>query len=309
MSITRRESEEIASTTCIFEVHVRQPGFKKKMSPWKFLSALGALERVDPSVIAVSKELIQKIDIAYLETARNDYLARIKSLAVPSGGLNLGNGQHLIKLESVEKAKKLTEDFEKERQRLLNDFENSYEFLKNKAKGLLKEFYQESDFPPFNQIRSRYSVEYKFISNAVPEELKKISEKIYNEEVLKRRQEMRMHAEVLQVYLRESFYQLAKTLSSAVGKNPETGKFRRLPEAKVREIQEFIAKFYSSTLIQDQELEGLVEKAKQALGDISLSEMATDLEFRDNIANTFADIVEEVEVNMTEVQRAIRLPE
>lgn len=304
--LSDKEALDIAESSCIFEVHVRQPGFKKKMSSYSFLRQLDALERVEASVISVSKELIQKIDLAYLETQRSDYLANVKAMAVNAGGLHLGNGQHLVKLSSVQKLKDLTTKFEKERQVLLDHFEADYDRLKAKAKGLLKEFYSDADFPDFKFIRSRYSVESKFISNRVPDELRKVSEKIYQEEKVKRAKEMREVAQEAQTFLRTSAFALIESLVSSIGMNPETGKFRRLPEAKIKALQEFIQNFYAQTLTPDPKLQELLDKAKEALGDMTLTEMSTDLEFRQEVSETFNQLLDDTASSMTEVKRAIR---
>lgn len=299
--------ERIAAQTCILEIHVRQPGFRKKMNSATFLAKSGNNAGISSDVLTVAKDLLEKRDLSYLETHRNDFLRKLKGYSVYGGGLTLGNGQYLMPLSKVEEITAIVHQYQAARETRLDRFENSYAELKEKAKGKLGEFYNDNEYPPFSEIRKRYTIDYKWISNSVPEELKKLSDRIGQEESRRRRAEMDKLAGELKTIMRQSYLELITHLSDKLGRDDKTGKFNTLPESRVKDLLEFIEAFNSKNVIGDTNLAGLVEKAKLALGSSGMRELNSNAELRDQVVTKISEIKQEVEDLTKPVARSIDL--
>lgn len=308
MSITDQAQvvgERIASTSCVLEIHIRQPGFRKKINSASFLAKSGNNANIHSDVLTVAKDVLEKRDIAYLEAHRTNFLKKLKGYSVYGGGLALGNGQYLMPLASVEEIKKHIVEYQLEREALLNQFEADYERLKAKAKEKLGGFYSDYDYPPFQSIRQKYTVDYKFISNSVPEELKKINDKIYREESVNRKLAMQKLTIELQEIMRANFLGLITHFSERLGRDSQTGKFSSLSEARFNELTEFINTFANKNIIGDKDLEAIVKSARASLQGLGIRNINSNEELRDEVAKTFEGIKASSEALVNTHTRAI----
>lgn len=303
----QRVGERIATQTCVLEIHVRQPGFKKKMNSSYFLTRSGNALGIHPDVLTVSKDLIERRDIAYLDQHRTAFLNSIRAYSVYGGGLTLGNGQYLVPLECVEEIKAKIVTYQSEREQLLNKFELDYDNLKEKARQRQGGFFNALEYPRFNQIRSRYTVDYKFISNSIPEELKKLNARIARDEQNRLRLETQQLARELPMIMRETFLQLLEGLTEKLRRDPITGEFKSLPQARVTQLLEFIDKFNSKNLVGDKDLKQLVDQARDVLGNVAIRKLVTNEELRDKVSEVFTEIQSETEELVKTQSRAIDL--
>ncbi len=272
--------ERVATSTCILEIHIRQPGFRKKIDSGTFLSISGNGGEVHPDMISISKELIDKAALRELEARRNVFLSDLKGLSIPCYGLTLGNGQYLVPISLVEVVSNKIEAFRLEREKLINQFEQNYEELKNRARIKLGKFFNESDYPPFDAIRSKYKIDYRFISNAIPEEFSKLSTSIRTREENRIKKELKAQGEEIVNTMRVVFSDLLTHLVQNLGRDEETGKLYSLSESKVKSFREFIDLFDDKNIVKDATLSQLVGQARNALTSVNVRQLKSNDEYR-----------------------------
>lgn len=297
------DAEKLLSNTCVLEIHVRQPSFRKRVNSHAFLHRSGNALGVDPDWIYVSKDLIEKSDLSSLEALRSTFLKSIKELALPKSQLNIGNGQHLIPLSKVEDIKKMIERFSKERNELLNDFESRYFSLKERARNKLGGLFSEDDWPPFSDIRRRYRVEYRFISNRIPEEFEKLQRRIALEERSRMQAVMNEAADEIRSMMRITFVNMVSALTETLTKDNDTGRYKAFPETKLREFRNFIENFATNNVLNDVEMTEMVNRAHQLLENRSLSDFKPD-EARQQLGENL-DLIRENLMALPSIRRLI----
>lgn len=297
--------ERIASTSCVLELHVRQPGFRKKMNSYEFLNRSGNNENISHDVLTVSKDVIEPRDLQYLHQHRQDFLRKIKQYSVYGGGLTLGNGQYLIPLTLVEQVKKDIDEFEAQRKLDLDKFEQDYEQLKQKAKSKLGGFYKETDYPKFESLRKRYTLDYRFLSNAVPEEFDKLSKSLRQAEERRLRKELHDIAEDSKAIMRTAFLYLLEHLTEKLGKDPDTGRHKSLPDTRVRDLMEFIALFDHKNIVGDKSLKAEVDKVKDILDGVTIRDLKFSGELRDAVNDKLKEVADSTTDLVKEHSRAI----
>lgn len=282
--------EEVASKTCVVEVHIRQPGFRKRLPSQQFVSVMGNGGNIDPNTIYVNQELLDVKSIAYLEDHRTQFLDWLKSKRVPSGILTPGNGQHLILVKDVEDIQWRLEKFKSDRQELLDRFEASYSDLIERARPRRGKFFSEYDYLPFDEIRAKYKTEYRFISNTVPAELKRVSDALYQSEKLKIKAECEAAALEIRDALRTSFRDLVTHLALQLGVDEFTGRPRRFDSTKVEKLKKFISDFKDLNLSKDEELNSLIEESKGLIEGHSLEDIKKNSGLRQVLEQSFLAI-------------------
>lgn len=281
--------EDLAAKSCILEIHVRQPGFRKRINSAHFVAVMGNGGKVSTDTLNVTQEVINLKSIGYLEDQRTTFLDKIKSYKIPVGALTPGNGQHLILVSNVEEIQSLIEEFKSQRQILLDRFEASYSDLIEYAKTKRGAFFHMGDYPPFSEIRAKYRTEYKFISNSIPMELKKISDQLYQRESQRVKSLCDSAVSELRDAMRLSFQALIHDLASKLGVDEFSGRLKRLDSKKVQDLVDFIDRFNSLDFSKDVKLKAVMDETKEVLNGFQ-GEWKHGLEFRTDMQRIFEGI-------------------
>lgn len=307
IELSKKFAERITTESCILEIHILQPGFRKSVNSYAFLTANGNALGIDSSAIKVSKDLLEKADLKRLETHRSAFLKTLKGYSIPSYGLRVGNGQYLIPISAVDEISGLIQTFSKERELLLDEFENSYQEMKDRAKIKLGGLYNPLDYPSFSEIRKKYKLVYKYISNAIPEEFNRLSDNIRRYEVQRIRRVLQEDSKEIITAMRDTFVSIITNLSENLGRDQETGRLYTLSESKIKELLSFIEMFDQKNILNDNKLEELVVSAKEALAGIKIRELKTNNEYREVLHSEMEKIKNSLEPIVTSSNRKIDL--
>lgn len=286
---TRSAGKKVAENSCVLEIHVRQPGFKKKMRSDDFLDRSGNNGHLDPDVLHVSKELIDRRELRDLKALKRNLVSYLASRTVPGGLLTLGNGQYLVPVARIDEIHETIQKFISDRKVLLDEFESRYPSIKEKAKEKLGDFYEEDSYPPFELLRSRYHTEYKFISNTVPEQLARVSQELYKKEAARIEQECAESAQEIRDALREGFKELISHFEDRLGKD-DSGKLNVFHASRVEKLKDFLETFADRNLTEDGELANLVSKANDIVSGVDIDSLRDDEAYREGIRNSFSEI-------------------
>lgn len=290
--ISLETGKRIAENSCVLELHVRQPGFTRKIDSDTFLDKSGNKGKVDADILHVHQDLIDKKFVKELMDQRAVLLEFVRAWAVPGGMLTLGGGQFLVPLKAIEQITERIHQFGAEREALLDKFGQQWDDIVTDAKVKRGVFFNPNDYPAFKDVRAKFTHDYKFISNTVPEELEKISHDLFVAEHERRMLECAGTARDIQTALRTSMYELSARFADRLGVDEETGKPKRFNKQRLDDINEFLDTFSTKNLTGDAGLEKIVNDARALLADTDVDKIRSDKEFRGSLKKAFEAIAE-----------------
>jgi hypothetical protein len=301
------KGRKVAENSCVLELHVRQPGFTKKIDSSTFLDKSGNKGKVDADVLHVSQDLIDKKKIKDLEKHRNELLDYVKAWSVKGGLLTPGNGQFLVPVKAMDAIYEKITKFGAERDALLTEFGKQWNKIKEDAKVKRGAFYSDNDYPPFAEIRSRYTHDWKFISNNMAEELENIRKEYREQERVKIETECAATAIEIQEALREGFHSMIEHFTDRLGIDGETGKPKRFNERRIQDIKDFLETFSDRNLTGDKDLEKLTEKAKNLIEGVDAKQLRKNEDLRGSLKQAFTELTEKAGSLIEVRTRAIRV--
>lgn len=287
-------ARKVAEQSCILEFYQSEPTFRKKVSAASILShsEVEGIANIDPTRLSVSKALIETAELRELLMHRRRFNRELKTMSLPGGLLTLAGGQYLVPLAYINKIKANIDTYVSVRGELLDRFEERYPSIIEHARAKLGDLFDESDYPPFHLLREAYTVQYKFVSNAVPEELKRVSDAIYKSESKRVLAECAGAAVEIEAALRQRMADLVEHFADKLGVDEATGRPKQLHGSVVASIKDFLATFQDMNLTGDAKLKDLVEQAKGLLGGADADQIRANPELRTRLKEGFAGIQE-----------------
>jgi len=286
-----KTAELVAEKTSILELHIRQPGFVKKLDSAVFLDKNGNNGNVDADVLHVHQDLI---DMEYPKTLlkhRAKFLEYVRAWEVRAAMLTPGNGQYLVPKTCADAMYAKFDEFTTTREELLDEFEAKWEGIIKDAKKTRGAFFAQSDYPPFKAVRSKYVQDMRFIPNAVDEGLRQKSKEAFQRETERLMVQCTGAAAEIQAALRAGFRELIEHFVERLSPDPETGKRSRFNEKRLTDIVEFIDMFKERNVTNDEQLASLCDQAKLVLTDVSVTDIRSKPEVAQSLKQAFDDIV------------------
>lgn len=312
-ALSKNTAEQVAENSCVLEIHKHEPGFSKRVDSKALFDALTmssedpSQPNIDPDWLNVSKTLIDRKELKELRSHTRAFFAWIKWTSLPGGILTLGGGQFLMPLSRVQEVKQRIDKYVSERDGLLDAFEQKYPAVIERAKERLGSQFDATDYPEFSVIRSAYDTSYKFISNKVPEELKKVSDELYNAEKARITAECAGLVPLIQENLRARFVELVEHFKDRLATDDSTGKKKRFHGSNIDKLKEFIGTFAQMNLTGDGDLAVLVEQSKALVDGADVDKIRTDDAFREQLASSFNEVKVAADKLVTERKRRVVL--
>ena len=290
--VSSEVARQVAERSCILEFYQSEPTFKKKVSASAIIdsSKEEGISGIDPTRLSVSKALIETAELRELLMHRRRFNRALKMLSLPGGLLTLAGGQYLIPLVLINEVKANIDQYIVTRGELLERFGERYPSIIEHAKEKLGDLFDETDYPEFNLIRMAYTVQYKFVSNSVPEELKKVSDQLYKQESKRVLADCAGAAVEIEAALRKGFADITEHLADRLSIDEATGRPRQLHSSVVDGVKQFIDTFQSMDLTGDAALGELVTQARGLLGGADADQVRSDPALRQKLKEGFEKI-------------------
>lgn len=291
-AVSSQVAEKIAESTFVFEVHSRQPSFVKKVDSTRFMGVVDSKDKsgIDAERIVVAKRLVDRAELKAITKLWGQFIKSIKAHALPGGMLTLGNGQMLIPIEFLPFVREQLAKYLEEREVLIGELGERWTAIVADAQVKLADLFDASEYPSFDQVRQLYSTDYKYISNAVPENFERMSKEIYDQEKARVIAHCESAGALIHDTLRSRFGDYVVHLTDAVGIDEETGKVKRFQESTLEKMRDFIENFKVLNLTGDVELEGLVNQAQELIEGTDAKSIRTDEEIRARIEKGFENL-------------------
>jgi len=248
---------DLAKKTVFIKLHLGLLGNSRKVS-----SSQVEVD-ADKSLIRVSKNLIDSPELQAIRTLDGDIRRYLYETCLP-----FEVGIHLLPLALLETVDEKLREFKDKRGELVEAFLAAYPRLCQEAAGRLRTLYNPADYPPADEVRSRFNFNWHYVSYGVPEQLREISARIFQVERDKAAQAMSEACAEVQQVMRASLLELVSHLRDRLGDQSD-GKPQRLRESTVEKLRDFLATFDLRNVVDDQELKEQVEKARALVEGVS----------------------------------------
>jgi hypothetical protein len=248
---------ELTKQTVFIKVHLGLLGNTRKVSPSQ------VEVDADKALIRVSKTLLDSPELQAIRALDGDVRHFLYDMCLP-----FDVGIHLLPLCLVETVEEKLREFKEKRRELVESFLIAYPRLCQEAAGRLRTLYNPTDYPPVEEVCSHFTFTWQYVSYGVPEQLREISARFFEEEREKAVVAMSEACTEIQQVMRASLLELVNHLRERLGDQPD-GKPQRLRESTLEKLRGFLATFDLRNVVDDQELKEQVERARALLEGVS----------------------------------------
>jgi len=259
---------------------------------------VGLTYDADARFLTAGKKLVDVRHEAFrrLTALRTRIVSYWRGLTLPY----VENGVRLIRQSDIELFVHSLEGFREELTQAEADLNVVYEQIKDDASKRLGRLYNISDYPP--EVRGLFAVDWDFPSVEPPQYLMRLSPEIYQQEqerVARRFEEAVQLAE--QAFLSE-FGKLVSHLTERLqgGQGDERRIFR---DSVVTNLTEFFEKFRHLNVGSSQELDRLVEQAKQLVHGVTPQDLRDNASLRHHVAMEMSSVQARLEGMIVERPR------
>ena len=171
----------------------------------------------------------------------------------------------------------------------VDDFLRWYPETVQEAKESLGELFDECDYPTKECIESRFRFQWRYIVVG-PSVSRVLPPSIYKEEVEKFQNLMEQARMDAIAALREEFVDLGSNLNDKLQGN-EDGKPRRLREAAVENLKQFLDAFADRNLFEDEQLSKLVEQCRGIISGTNTYVIRSNRQVKEILHNQMTELL------------------
>jgi hypothetical protein len=243
----------------------------------------------DKSLIRVSKHLLDSKELRAITNLDGEVRRYLYDTCLPFEA-----GIHLCPLALLEQMEQRLRKFAAGREGLVQAFLSGYPILCQEAAQRLRSLYNPSDYPPPDYVAQQFTFSWQYISFGVPDQLREISTKIWQDEREKAAQVMAEAGREIQQVLRAAMAELVRHMRDRLKEGPD-GKPLKFKESTVSKLVEFLDIFEFRNVTDDAELRTLVEKARGLLKGIDSEDLRTTAHLRAKVQLGMAEIAAQLD--------------
>ena len=240
---------------------------------------------LSPDSTAIVKQVIGK--------ARN-YLRKI-ALPFPITGCLL------VPKKLIPEIQEHLQQLEWEYTSAVGDFLYWYPQAIEDARTSLGELFNSCDYPTREQIKNRFRFQWRYITIG-PSGSHVLPPSIYKDEVDKFRNLMEQARQEAIASLREEFVSLIANLNEKLS-GSEDGKPRKLRDAAVENLKDFLDSFSNRNLFEDNELAELVSRCKAIISGTTARDIRTNSQVKETLHNEMSSLLESMDIAFENLPR------
>ena len=242
----------------------------------------------DKSLIRVSKHLLDSQELRLIANFDGEVRRYLYDTCLPFDA-----GIHLCPLGLLEPIEGKLREFGTRRQELVKAF-LAYPTLCQDAAKRLRSLYNPADYPPLEYVEQQFTFIWQYISFGVPDQLREISTKIWQDEREKAALVMAEAGLEIQQVLRTAMAELVKHMRDRLKDGPD-GKPLRFKETTVSNLVDFLGTFDFRNVTDDADLKSLVDRARTMLAGLSADALRTTGDLRAKVQQGMADLADELD--------------
>jgi hypothetical protein len=252
------------------------------------LKVLQQAEEVPKELLSMSKRLLDSKELADVVTADHKLRDTIQQMSLPS---ILRRGTYLIPVDNVNTIDDIIRKHKDvARPALVDKFVSVYEERIAEAKEKLGPLFDRTQYPPAEDVRSYFWMEYRWESFAPPEQLESLNPTLYREAKERIQRDMDEATEEIRQALRVELLSLVEGLRKSLQGKREDGKPVKFYESGIEKVVTFMENFRARNVLGDGDLEKIVEDAKAVLGGVDASQVRTNEQFRAELGKSMAEL-------------------
>lgn len=248
--------------------------------------------------VNVSKRLFntKNTHLRNLTTAKNTIRSHWEDSTLPwiEPGIRLIHHANIVRFR--EDHEQLTEGFYLARTHLVKNWSN----LIMQAEEDLNELFDPADYP--DNPESLFDVSLSWPNLSAPDYLKTIDPKMYEEEAKKIEQKFKEAWKLGEQALTQELLSLVNNFADRMKPNPD-GTKKMFKSASFENILEFIQKFQKLNVNSGSELEQLVNRTKEIMGEVNPDQIRLDDGFREKIGNSMTELGKELADKIEDLPR------
>ena len=207
-------------------------------------------------------------------------------------------GIHLLPVAALETVEQRLRQFRTEREELVKAFLGVYPSLADDAGKRLRGLYNPADYSPVDEVQRQFGFSWQYVSFGVPDQLRGISQEVWEQEREKAAQRMAEASAEIQLVLRESMAKLVQHMAERL-KDGADGKLLRFKETTVSNLVEFLQNFEFRNVTDDCELQKIVTQARSLLEGVGADDLRTTGDLRAKVQQGMASLASELDTMMT----------
>jgi hypothetical protein len=239
----------------------------------------------------INTELLGPVKTAVQQTFN---MIRKASLPFPITGISM------IPKDSLSQVDEQLQRFQTRFWSKVDDFEELYEVARDEARGVLKELFDESEYP--SRIRSKFNFEWRYLALGVPTRTTILTPAIYEREKEKFQKLMDETRELAVTALREEFSEIVTHLVERLDSN-SNGRGKTISNNMFNKLNQFIDDLGSKNLFGDAELTELAEQAKAAIRGVNPSGVKYSDTIRERVSNQMENIKTIIDASIEDMPR------
>lgn len=294
----------VEEETIILQCRFKMANFVKRVPASKITESQKDEEKLDPSILHVSQDIINRKEVADLSRNKSTHYNWLKSVSFPCEFLQ--NGMYLVLLSDVNRIEGMLQNYIEIQNRLLDQFELKYDRIVQEGKLKRGNLADDNDYPPFEQIREKYGIETRHIEWGISDKLKQKNQQLYAEEKERQRQDWANTAEMIRDTARQAFLTITQKFVDKLGIDPETGQPKRFDSRNIENLRTFIREFENRNITRDSDLAQLAKAANNLISDLTdVKQISNNEGFRDQLKDNMNIIVAQAD-QLVEVKRRRR---
>jgi len=288
---TKSAADKLDEAAVIVSVNVKNPRARAKLTDAKVEASDGTEPDMDS--LSISKDLFKSVLFKKVRTEQRAARSLVACYALSSGDY-LAPGNYLVPVTVVEEVfLKLDEQTERV-QKAIDAFCEAYPQIVADARIRLKGAFDESDFPPVEQVRESFLVEGKpvrarvRVRGSVP--TKGISKVFLQKQLRDAENEVQGLVREVRDGLRAGLLTLVRELAEKVKAGPDAESKRFIIGPKLAAVKQFIEDLKFKNVTEDGELAKLAKQAKDILEGVEQPDLKDNSEIRDRVVQELSGV-------------------
>ena len=210
-------------------------------------------------------------------------------------------GIHFVPNERVDDVRAMLDACISRLKKGVNDFAKQYkQYIKEAEQELgIYKYFDPSDYP--QDIRSRFSITYRFFDLTIPAH---ISEDMKKEEQEKFKALMNETREMGILALREGFGEIVTHLTDTLTGKLD-GEKKRVSTQSIEKIEEFFDSFQSKNIFHDDELAGIIAKARTIVDGVTVEDLRNDKDLTQIVNKQLTEVKSELDKSIQTFKRKV----
>lgn len=183
----------------------------------------------------------------------------------------------------------------------VEDFLYWYPQTVKDAKESLGELFDECDYPTQEAVKNKFRFQWRYITIG-PSVSRVLPPSIYKEEVKKFRELMEQARSEAITALREEFVDLVTNIADKL-QNHDDGRPRRLRDAAVENLKQFLDNFSSRNIFEDAQLAELVEQCRGIITNTNANAIRGNTQVREEVHLQMEKILAGIDASLEDLPR------